>query len=214
VVVWRRHPAPSAEQRREEASVPEPINVLGFAGSLRQGSFNRAALRAAVELAPEGMTIETFDLAPIQPYNEDVKQRGFPPPEQELRERIRAADAVLIVTPEYNRSIPGVLKNAIDWVSRPTDGEGLVALSGFRGKVAGLMAASISPFGGLRGITHMRQILSTIQTMVATEQVLIPFAQNAFDESGALKEPLPAQLLGGLVARVIDLTERLEPPVA
>ena len=102
-----------------ETDVADQISVLGFAGSLRQGSFNRAALRAAVELAPAGMTIETFDLAPIQPYNEDVKQRGFPPPEQAFREKIRAADALLIVTPEYNRGVPGVLKNAIDWASRP-----------------------------------------------------------------------------------------------
>ena len=99
----------------------DPINVLGFAGSLRERSYNKAGLRAAIELAPDGMAIETFDLAPIQPYNEDVKEQGFPPPEQELRERIRAADALLIVTPEYNRGVPGVLKNAIDWVSRPPD---------------------------------------------------------------------------------------------
>ena len=102
------------------------------------------------------------------------------------------------------------MQNAIDWASRPTDGESLVALSAFRGKVAGLMAASISPFGGLRGITHMRQILGTIQTLVATEQVLVPFAYGAFEEGGALKEQLPAQLLGGLAARVIDLAERLK----
>jgi NAD(P)H-dependent FMN reductase len=104
-----------------------------------------------------------------------------------------------------------VLKNAIDWVSRPTDGEPLTALSAYRGKVAGLVAASISPFGGLRGITQLRQILTTIQVMVATEQVLIPAAHAAFDEEGRLKEALPAQLLAGLAARVIDLAERLAP---
>jgi chromate reductase len=101
--------------------VADQINVLGFAGSLRQGSYNKAALRAAVELAPAGMSIATFDLAPIPLYNEDVKQQGFPPPVQEFREKIGAADALLIVTPEYNYSIPGVLKNAIDWASRPPD---------------------------------------------------------------------------------------------
>jgi NADPH-dependent FMN reductase len=123
---WTREPVAICHQldlgREPFVTDQSTIRVLGFAGSLRDGSYNRAALRTAVELAPAGMTIEIFDLAPIQPYNEDVKQRGFPPPEQELREKIRAADALLIVTPEYNRSMPGVLKNAIDWRrARPTN---------------------------------------------------------------------------------------------
>ena len=111
--------AVSGGERRGETEVADRISVLGIAGSLRQGSYNKSALRAAIELAPADMAIETFDLAPIQPYNEDVKQQGFPPPEHEFREKIRAADALLIVTPEYNRGVPGVLKNAIDWASRP-----------------------------------------------------------------------------------------------
>src|ERR1700682_2430991 len=97
------------------------LNVLGFAGSLRKASYNKAALRAAQELVPPGMTIEAFDLAPIPLYNDDVRQQGFPPPVADFRARIKAADALLIVTPEYNHSIPGVLKNAIDWASRPPD---------------------------------------------------------------------------------------------
>ena len=94
---------------------------LGFAGSLRKGSYNRMALRAAEELLPEGMTLAIFDITPIPPYNEDVRQAGFPPPVQEFRDKIAAAGALLIVTPEYNYSMPGVLKNAIDWASRPPD---------------------------------------------------------------------------------------------
>ena len=99
--------AVSGGERRGETKVADRISVLGFAGSLRQGSYNKAALRAAIELAPADMTIETFDLAPIQPYNEDVKQQGFPPPEHEFREKIRAADALLIVTPGVQSRSPG-----------------------------------------------------------------------------------------------------------
>lgn len=193
------------------------VKLLAFAGSTRNGSLNQALLDLAVKEArargAEVTAIRLKDFAlPI--YDGDMEVEAFPQAARDLKALFRAHHGFLIATPEYNGGVSGVLKNAIDWASRPTDGENLVALSAFRGKVAGLMAASISPFGGLRGITHMRQILGTIQTMVATEQVLIPFAQNAFDETGALKEALPAQLLGGLAARVIELAERLEPPIA
>jgi chromate reductase len=189
------------------------VKLLAFAGSTRTGSLNQALLDLAVAEArargAEVTAIRLKDFAlPI--YDGDLEQSAFPATARELKALFQAHDGFLIASPEYNGSVSGVLKNAIDWVSRPTDGEALTALSGFRGKVAGLMAASISPFGGLRGITHMRQILGTIQTLVATEQVLVPFAHGAFDESWALKEELPAQLLGGLAARVIDLAERLK----
>src|SRR4051795_6759557 len=100
------------------------LNVLGIAGSLRRGSFNRMALQAAQQLAPPDMTIAEFPaerLREIPPYDDDVRLQGFPPPAAELRERIKAADALLIVTPEYNYGIPGVLKNAIDWASPPPE---------------------------------------------------------------------------------------------
>ena len=111
------------------------VRILGIAGSLRQASFNRATLRAAQELAPDGMQIDSFDIAPIPLYNEDVRQQGFPSPVEDLRARIKAADGMLIVTPEYNYSIPGVLKNAIDWASRPPE-------QPFDGKPIGIMGAS------------------------------------------------------------------------
>src|SRR5947209_10163837 len=97
------------------------INVLAICGSLRTGSYNRAALRTAIELKPPGMMIETADIGSIPIYNEDVRAQGFPPPVETLRRQIAAADALLFVTPEYNYSMPGVLKNAIDWASRPPD---------------------------------------------------------------------------------------------
>lgn len=193
-----------------------PVKLLAFSGSTRAGSLNQALLDlAAAEARARGAEVTMVNLKDfgLPLYDGDLEQAAFPPAARELKALFKAHHGFLIASPEYNGSVSGVLKNAIDWASRP-DGEGPVALSAFRGKVAGLMAASISPFGGLRGVTHLRQILGTIQVVVATEQVLIPFAQNAFDEAGALKEPLPAQILGMTVARVIELAEKLQPPTA
>jgi NAD(P)H-dependent FMN reductase len=193
------------------------VRLLAFSGSSRTGSLNQALLNLAVREAQARGTevtairLSDFDL-PI--YDGDLEQGAFPGAARELKALFRAHHGFLIASPEYNGSVSGLLKNAIDWASRPTDGEGLTALSAFRGKVAGLVGASISPFGGLRGITHLRQILGTIQTVVATEQVLVPAAHLAFDENGELKDPLPAQLLAGVVARVVELAEKLDPPTA
>jgi chromate reductase len=133
--------------------------VLGISGSLRKASYNTAALRAAQELAPAGMTIETFDLAPLPLYNEDVKAAGFPPVVQQLRAKINAADALLFACPEYNYSMSGVLKNAIDWASRPPD-------QPFDDKPVGMLGASperarhrpcaVSPTTELRLPQHAR----------------------------------------------------------
>src|ERR1051326_7332731 len=105
----------------------DKLRVLAFAGSLRRNSYNRGLIRAALQVAPEGMAIETFDLAPIPLYNSDVEEKGLPPPVAEFKEKIRAADALLIATPEYNYSVPGLLKNAIDWASRPANQIGRAA---------------------------------------------------------------------------------------
>jgi chromate reductase, NAD(P)H dehydrogenase (quinone) len=95
------------------------VHVLGIAGSLRQKSYNKAALRAAAELVPEGMTLEIYDIAPIPLFNADVEAQGDPEPVRDFKARLAAANALLIATPEYNYSMPGVLKNALDWASRP-----------------------------------------------------------------------------------------------
>lgn len=130
------------------------IRVFGISGSLRKGSYNTALLRAAKELAPEGMQIEIYEgLGAIPPYNEDVREQGWPEPVRELRERIAAADALLVVTPEYNYSIPGVLKNAIDWASRPPNPP-------MAGKPAAIMGASGGNFGTARAQLHLRQIFT------------------------------------------------------
>ena len=100
----------------------EAIQVLAISGSLRKAAFNTALLRAAQELAPRGMSIDIYaDLASIPPYDDDIRLAGYPPPVAALRDRVRAADALILATPEYNRSFSGVLKNAIDWVSRPPE---------------------------------------------------------------------------------------------
>src|SRR5438105_1890059 len=112
------------------------FEVLGIAGSLRRASYNRGLIRAAREVAPQGMEISAFDLLPVPLYNGDVEAEGDPEPVRDLKERIRAADALLIAAPEYNYSIPGVLKNAIDWASRPPSDSAL------RHKPIALMGAS------------------------------------------------------------------------
>src|SRR6266852_4894762 len=116
------------------------LAVLGIAGSLRKGSYNRGLLRAAQGLAPSGLRVEAFEIGDIPLYNDDVYAQGFPAAVETFRARIRAADALLIVTPEYNYSVPGVLKNAIDWASRPPN-------QPFDGKPVALMGASAGVFG-------------------------------------------------------------------
>jgi chromate reductase len=182
--------------------VPESIQVLGIAGSLRQASFNRAALRAAVELAPPGMTIQTFDLAPIQPYNEDVKQRGFPPAEQQLRERIRAADALLFVTPEYNRGVPGVLKNAIDWASRPPDQPFDRKPTAIFGASPGAIATAVAQF-------ELRRYLGVLNALVVnTPSVMIGQAGDKFDGQGRLLDEPTREMIGKLLLALADCTRR------
>ncbi|MBV9250153.1 MAG: NAD(P)H-dependent oxidoreductase [Acetobacteraceae bacterium] len=158
------------------------IRILGIAGSLRKGSFNRASLRTAVELAPSGMTIDVFDISSIPLYNEDVRQQGFPPVVEDLRARIKSADGLLLVTPEYNYSIPGVLKNAIDWASRPPE-------QPFDGKPIGLMGASAGLMGTGRAQYHLRQCFVFLNGLVMNRpEVMIPAAQNKFDANGALTD--------------------------
>lgn len=161
--------------------MPE-VHVLGFAGSLRQASYNRALLRVAAEAAPSEMDVEIFDLLPIPLYNCDVEDAGVPEPVQRFKDRIAAADALLIVTPEYNRSIPGVLKNAIDWATRPT------RESPFFGKPAAIMGGG-GPFGTVRAQTHLRQVLEgrDMAVMLKPEVYVIRVAEK-FDQDERLTD--------------------------
>jgi len=170
------------------------VRVLGISGSLRRGSFNTAALRAVQELAPAGMTIETFDIAPIPLYNEDVRQQGFPSPVEELRRRIKQADGFLIATPEYNYSIPGVLKNAIDWASRPPE-------QPFDGKPIAIMGASPGSLGSARAQYHLRQCFLFLNAhLLNRPEVMITQAQTKFDADGKLTDQTTRDFIAALLA--------------
>jgi len=179
------------------------LNVLGFAGSLRKASYNKAALRAAQELAPPGMTIEIFDLAPIPLYNDDVRLQGFPPPAEQFRARIKAADALLIVTPEYNHSMPGVLKNAIDWASRPPD-------QPFNGKPIAIMGASPGVLGSVRAQMHLRMCFVFLNGLLVNQpEVLIGNAPSRFDADGRLTDETSRELIRKLLDALAAWTKRL-----
>lgn len=180
------------------------LNVIAFAGSLRTGSYNKLALKAAIELKPDGMEIENFDIAPIPIYNEDVREQGFPTVVEEFREKIRKADALLIVTPEYNYSIPGVLKNAIDWASRPPD-------QPFNDKPAAIMGASGSILGTARAQYHLRQTCVFLNMHLLNKpEVMIAQAQNKFDASGRLTDEFARKLIAELLANLATWTRRLK----
>jgi len=159
-----------------------PLNVLGISGSLRKASYNTAALRAAQELAPEGMSIEIASIAEIPHYNGDVQALGFPTAVTALGDKMRAADAVLIASPEYNYSIPGVLKNAIDWLSR-------LEHQPFIGKPIGMIGASMGILGASRAQYHLRQSFVFLDALPMNKpEVFIAQAQNKFDADGRLTD--------------------------
>jgi chromate reductase len=183
----------------------EAIRVLGIAGSLREGSHNRALLRAAQELAPAEMTIVTFDHLGLLPlYNEDVLAQGVPAPVAALKEAIHKADALLIATPEYNYSIPGVLKNAIDWASRPAE------TSPLNGKPVALMGASTGSFGTVRAQMHLRQVCVYTNMLALTRpQVLVARAREKFDQQGRLTDEKSIGFVRELLQALLKWTLRL-----
>ena len=182
----------------------QSIRVLGISGSLRRASFNTAALRAAAELAPAGMEVETYTgLTAIPPYDDDVRQQGFPPPVADLRACIQAADALLIVTPEYNYSVPGVLKNAIDWASRPPE-------QPFDGKPIAIMGASPGALGTARAQYHLRQMFVFLNGIVLNRpEVMIGNAAQRFDPEGRLTDETTREFVRALLVALKDWTERL-----
>lgn len=182
----------------------KPLTILGIAGSLRKGSYNRAALRAAKSLAPEGAVVEIFELNAIPPFNQD-EEANAPAAVRELKARVRAADAILIVTPEYNYSIPGVLKNAIDWVSRPYGD------SSWDGKPVAVMGASMGTLGSSRAQYHLRQCFVFLNMHpVNLPEVMIPNAQNLFDSEGNLKDENTRKRIAGLLEALVKWTQHLE----
>ncbi|MGH8373368.1 MAG: NADPH-dependent FMN reductase [Gammaproteobacteria bacterium] len=180
------------------------LKVLGIAGSLRAGSYNKAALRAAVELEPADMEIEIFDITPIPIYNEDVREQGFPPVVEQFRDRIREADALLIVTPEYNYSVPGVLKNALDWASRPPE-------QPFNDKPLAIMGASGSVLGTARAQYHLRQICVFLNMHpINKPEVMIARAADKFDADGKLTDEMARKLIAELLVNLASWTRRLQ----
>jgi len=185
------------------------FRILGLAGSLRQASFHRGIVRAAHEVAPEWMSCENFDLARIPYFNQDTEDEGNPEPVKELREKIRAYDAVLIATPEYDYAIPGVLTSALDWCLRsrhePTP---------FHHKPVGLVVASPGGGGTARGQLVLRQILLHPPAYVMPEpQMLIPFSRQKFDvETGDLVDEETRERLGRFLSSLAEWTHRLEEP--
>jgi chromate reductase len=179
------------------------MKVLGISGSLRQGSYNSMALRAAQKLAPAGMTIDIADISTIPLYNDDVRVAGEPAAVTALKAQVRAADAVLIVTPEYNFSIPGVLKNTLDWLSRPPEPP-------FDGKTVAIMGASPGPVGTARVQYDLRKVLVFMNSFTVNKpEVFISFAQNKFDAKGELTDEATAQFIGDLLVSLQNLKKRV-----
>lgn len=167
------------------------MKVLGVAGSLRKGSLNRALLRAAIKLAPAGMTIESFDLIDVPLYNGDVEAASDPPGVAAFKTAIRAADAVLFVTPEYNHGVPGVMKNAVDWASRPARDAAL------NGKPVGIIGASPGQTGTARGQSQLRQAFEFTNSFCMPQPEILVFrALEKFDANGELTDVKTAEYLG------------------
>ncbi len=180
------------------------VHVLGISGSLRKFSYNAGLLRAASELLPEGMTLEVFDLAPIPLFNQDLTDSGnIPEPVQQFKARIAAADALLIATPEYNYSMPGVLKNAIDWASRPLQGSPL------DGKPLAMMGAG-GGMGTSRAQHHLRQIaVFTNMLPLNKPEVTVQRAFEKFDAQGHLTDEPTRQQVRALLEALVAWTRRL-----
>jgi chromate reductase len=180
------------------------VNILGFAGSLRKDSYNKALLREAVKLIPTGAKIELLDLEGIPPFNQDLEQ-SMPDRVKEFKAKIRAADAILIVTPEYNYSIPGVLKNAIDWASRPYPD------NSFQGKPVAMMSASTGLLGGARAQYHLRQVFVFLDMHpINKPEVFVTFAPSKFDEKGVLTDETAKELIRKLLEALVAWTKGLK----
>jgi chromate reductase, NAD(P)H dehydrogenase (quinone) len=163
--------------------------VLGLCGSLRAASYNTAALRAAGKLMPSDMRLEIDTLEEIPAFNGDVLASGFPAPVARLRERIARADGLLFASPEYNYSMSGVLKNAIDWISRPPD-------QPFHDKPMAIISASMGVLGGVRSQHHLRQSMVFLNGQVLNRpEVIIGQAQNKFDSAGNLVDDATRQII-------------------
>jgi chromate reductase len=178
------------------------VEILGISGSLRKGSYNTALLHAAKKLMPANSGLEIFDISGIPEYNQDTESN---PPEKvvRLKQKIRESDALLISTPEYNYSIPGVLKNTIDWASRPDNP--------FDGKPAAIMSASIGAMGGSRAQYHLRQVFVFLNVYaVVKPEVIVTFASEKIDENGELKDAEVQKRISTLLSKLVDFSIKIK----
>lgn len=189
----------------------QPIKILAFAGSARIESFNKKLVKvAAKEAQMAGAEVTYIDFLdyPIPLFNQDLEDdKGLPESVLEFRTLLKSHQGFLIASPEYNGSITPLLKNAIDWASRPTPSES--SLVCFKGKVAALLAASPGGLGGIRGLVHVRAILEGIGVTVIPQQKGIPNANQAFDEQGLLKDEKQASAIEDISKTLVDVTRKL-----
>lgn len=180
------------------------LKVAGISGSLRKGSTNSAAIRAAIELAPSGVTIEQIGIGDLPLYNDDIRVEGYPPSVRAYREKIAAADAVLFATPEFNYSVSAPLKNAIDWGSRVPDPP-------YNGKPIGIISASVSPLGGVRAQYHLRHMCVSLNGLVMnTPQVYIGEAPKKLDADFKLVDPATREAIAQFLAAFKDFALRFK----
>lgn len=181
------------------------MRILGIAGSLRKASFNRALVRAAQKRAPEGMTIDIFELDDVPLYNGDVEAAGDPKAVVALKDAIRAADGVLFATPEYNYGVPAVMKNAVDWASRPPRDAAL------NGKPVGVIGASPGQVGTARSQMQLRQAFGfTNSYCMPQPEVLVFRAHEKFDDAGELTDEKTAEFLGKYLTAFHDWVLRFK----
>jgi chromate reductase, NAD(P)H dehydrogenase (quinone) len=179
------------------------ISVLAICGSLRKSSYNMAALRTAIELKPANMKVEVADISTIPLYNEDVRAQGFPPPVEKLRQQIAAADALLFACPEYNYSMSGVMKNAIDWASRPPD-------QPFAGKPVAMMGASAGMGGTVRAQYDLRRSCVFLDMHPLNKpEVFIGAAQTKFDAEGRFTDEVGRGLIRDLLVALEQWTRQI-----
>jgi len=177
------------------------VKILGFAGSLRSGSYNKALLRAAVDLLPKDVDLDIFDIDGIPGFNQDIEAE-MPVEVKEFKSKIRDSDGILIATPEYNYSVPGVLKNAIDWASRPYGD------NAFDGKPVAIMSASIGMLGGARAQYHLRQMFVFLNMHpVNGPEVMVTFAQDKFDADGKLVDENTKKYVSKLLQNLAKWTD-------
>jgi chromate reductase, NAD(P)H dehydrogenase (quinone) len=190
--------------------MPPIPRILAFAGSLRQGSYNKRLIKIAAQGAQEaGAEVTVIDLKdyPLPIFDEDIEKQGLPENARKLKDLFLSHHGLLLSCPEYNSSITGVLKNVIDWVSRPVPNE--QSLAPFNDKVTAIMSASPGALGGLRGLVHVRAILSNLNVLVLPKQIAVSKADEAFKEDGTLKDEKQQTAVKQLGAMVVNLLKKL-----